>query len=86
MSIHMGESGGPLPESQQERAELVDVLKREIDVALDALLSDRGFRSISNPETRFPSVLLSLWKNPREENGCVSVLAGTLTLAGVLPE
>jgi hypothetical protein len=38
VSIRMGESGGSLPASRDDREELAEVLQRELEIALSALL------------------------------------------------
>lgn len=40
VSIQMGEPGGSLPDSQQDRAALAEVLRRELMTALNELLVD----------------------------------------------
>lgn len=38
MSIRMGEAGGDLPRSQQDRKALAEVIVREVEAAVDELL------------------------------------------------
>lgn len=38
VSLRMGESGGSLPESRDDREELAEALQRELEIALNALL------------------------------------------------
>lgn len=40
VSLRMGESGGDLPESREDREELAEALKREFQTAIEALLLD----------------------------------------------
>lgn len=38
VSLRMGESGGSLPESRNDREELAEALQRELEIALNVLL------------------------------------------------
>lgn len=38
VSLRMGETGGSLPESREDRVELAETLQHELKIAMDALL------------------------------------------------
>lgn len=40
VSLRMGETGGSLPESRDDREELAEALQRELEIALSALLPE----------------------------------------------
>lgn len=40
VSLRMGESGGSLPESREDREELAEAIRRELETALNTLLLD----------------------------------------------